>query len=604
MIRFLGELSRLRRHIRIPWGHLAAGILLMSALSLLDGVSITMLAPIFDRVMSGQQFSLPDTMPDLARQALLPAVETINRLAPAVLLKYILALVFLLVSAKCLVAYANTCMVKRFALRTLTSLREKIFTRYLHAPLEEHRAGRIGDRISHFTYDTNILGAALGEALPGAVLNLMKALAYFALVMLINWRLTLVSLLVLPFLLLPVSRIGRALRNLSRQGQESVGTLNAIISAVLTNLPVIKSFVTESREEGAFSRNLEQFFQIAYRSARRRCLLAQISELVITFTGMALIYLGFREIQSGALSAGNFLVFLVALFSLFSPLKSIIVFGASLQQANAVFPRLDRVLASAGEPDPGREPLPGLEKGIIFEKVSFSHRRKARKVLDEVSFSLEKGRTVGIAGESGSGKTTIINLLLRFYRPSEGRILVDGRPAEGFRLADWRKLFGLVTQEPLLFNDTIAANIAYARPGAEPGQVSEAARVANIADYIESLPDGYETLVSERGESLSGGEKQRLALARAVLADPEVLILDEATSNLDSKAEKAVQEALERIIAGRTCLVIAHRLSTLRKCDTIIVLEKGRVVQRGTHRELVSREGPYRHLCALQGIRE
>jgi len=306
-----------------------------------------------------------------------------------------------------------------------------------------------------------------------------------------------------------------------------------------------------------------------------------------------------QEITKGILSTGLFMAFIAGLLALFSPLKTVINNLANLQTAAAVFPRVFSVLEEEDEKETGEKIVSGFTSEIIFDSVSFRYGGK-KPVLDGLSFRLGHGKRLGVVGESGVGKTTIINLLLRFYQPTGGQIMLDGIPVSRFTLYSYRKIFGLVTQDSLLFNDTIGNNIIYGRPDATPEEIAEAARIANIHSFIETLPEKYDTLIGERGVLLSGGERQRLALARAVLADPKILILDEATSNLDSESERLVQEAMEKIIAGRTCLIIAHRLSTLRNCDWIIVLDKGKIVEEGTHQELMDKQGRYHYLYTLQ----
>lgn len=602
MISFWRNLLRLRQHIRIPWGYLAGAVCLMALLSILGGISITALAPLFDRVLSGQPFALPATLPAFLRSRLEPLAGAINAVPPATLLRHIVIFIFLAVTAKCLFAYLNICATSRFSLQAVTVLRGRVFEKYLRAVYGAHQQKKAGERLSHFTYDINILGACLQTPLPQLVLNLMQAAAYFSVALAINWRLTAISFLIVPLLILPVVRIGATVRKLAGREQESIGALNNAIRTVLANLPVVRAFVAEEREKSAFRSELENFFRVSYRSVRRRGLLSQLTEIITTVAGLTLVYFGFREIEAGTLTSGIFLAFLVALFAIFSPLKTVVSSNAHLEQANAVFPRLFSVLETEEEQDAGTRAASGPRQGISFENVSFAYGKK--QVLDDVSFTIGKGQTIGIVGESGVGKSTIISLLLRFYRPDGGRILLDGVPVEEYALAGYRKIFGLVSQEPLVFGGTIAENIAYARPGASEAEIRAAAAVANLDRLIARLPEGYRTPVGESGATLSGGEKQRLAIARAVLADPSVFILDEATSNLDSESERLVQEAMERIISGRTCLVIAHRFSTLAGCDWIIVLDNGKIIEEGTNDDLLARKGRYHRAYSIQAMKK
>lgn len=598
MIRFWNNLLRLRLHINIPWLLLAAALCLMLLLSLLGGISITALAPLFDRVLSGQPFELPGTLPAFFAKHLAPLATRISQTARGPLLGRILVFIFLAVLLKCLFAYLQKCASSKFSLKVITALRQKVFAKFLHTTLASHQQQKTGDRLAHFTYDIHILNNCLQSPLPQFLLNGLQTVTFFCLALLINWRLTAISLFILPLLILPVVRIGRSVRKLSRRQQASVGAMNNAIKTILVNLPIVRAFTAENREKEIFDQELDNYFRIAYKNIRRQALLSQLTEIVTTLAGMLLIYFGYREIQAGQLTSGHFMVFLVALFGLFSPLKTVVASNAAMEQANAVFPRLFAVFDAEEEKNTGTRAISCLQREIRFTDTSFDYARK--KVLDGISFCLPRGSRVGIVGESGAGKSTIINLLLRFFKPTGGTISLDGEPIGNYSLACYRRLFGLVSQEPLLFNGTIGENIAYARPEATTGEIAEAARIANLDNLINVLPEGLDTPVGEGGATLSGGEKQRLALARAVLADPEIFIFDEATSNLDSESERLVQVALDRITAGRTCLVIAHRLSTLRDCDQILVLENGRITEKGNHRELFNRRGRYRYLYDLQ----
>ncbi len=593
------NLRKLEKYLKIPWGLLVASVCLMAVDALLGGVSVSAVAPLLDRVFNKVEFILPVDLPAFLRNSLSGIVEIINRLPPLVLLRNMLVIVFTVIVVKAVVAFFQTYFNNKFALVIINRLRIRIFEKYLRAPLSESQKKKVGERISHFTYDVGILSGTLNNTLSKLILNVFQVIVYFSIIFSINWRLTLISLLVLPAFVLPLAQIGKKIRELTKKSQVSFGKVNSYIQEVLVNLPVVKAYVAENREKERFDREIRNFFRISLKSVKRHATLAQITELVAAIAAVLLLYFGARLVEKGVLTIGHFMAFIVGLFALFSPLKTIINNLASLQTAAAVFPRVFSVLEEEDEKETGEKIVSGFASEIVFDSVSFRYGGK-KTVLDGLSFRLGRGKRLGIVGESGVGKTTIINLLLRFYQPTAGQIMLDGVPVSRFTLYSYRRIFGLVTQDSLLFNDTIANNIVYGRPEARPEEIAEAARIANIHSLIETLPEKYDTLIGERGVLLSGGERQRLALARAVLADPKILILDEATSNLDSESERLVQEAMEKVIAGRTCLIIAHRLSTLRNCDWIIVLDKGSIVEEGTHQELMNKQGRYHYLYTLQ----
>jgi ATP-binding cassette, subfamily B, bacterial MsbA len=593
------NLRKLEKYLKVPWGLLWASVLLMAGTALLGGFSLSAIAPILRVVFSNKPFALPAGLPSFLKSALFGVVEVINHLSPQVFLRDALAIIILSVFLKAVFDYGQAYFNNKFSLIIVTRMRMKIFEKYLRAPLSESQKKRVGERLSRFTYDVGIVSGALSGTVSKLILNVFQAVVYFRVILWINWRLTLISLLILPAFAFPLARIGNKIRELTKKSQVSFGKLNNYIQEVLINLPVVKAYVAEGREKERFDGEIQRFFGFSLKTVKRSAGLTQITEIVAAVAAVVLVYFGAREVTSGDLTFDYFLVFIIGLLALFAPLKTIVNNLAVLQQPAAAFPRIFSVLEEEDEKETGAERVSGFTSEVSFDSVSFRYGAK-KPVLDGLSFRLGRGKRLGIVGESGVGKTTLINLLLRFYQPTEGRIAIDGVPVSRFTLYSYRKLFGLVTQDSLLFNDTIGNNIIYGRPDAGPEEIAEAARIANIHSLIESLPEKYNTLIGERGVLLSGGERQRLALARAVLADPKILILDEATSNLDSESERLVQEAMEKVIAGRTCLIIAHRLSTLRDCDWIIVLEKGKILEEGTHQELLDKQGRYYYLYTLQ----
>jgi len=376
--------------------------------------------------------------------------------------------------------------------------------------------------------------------------------------------------------------------------------LTTILQEKIGSIQIVKAFTAEEREKAIFSQENEKFFRLMLKQIKRISLLSPITEFLGAGGGAFLIYFGGKEVLSGRLSTGVFLLFLVALFSIISPIKGIATANAQIQAGASALPRIFEILEEKNEvvEKAMAKELPGL-KEIEFSRLSFGYQKK--EILKDINLKLKAGEAIGIVGSSGVGKTTLINLLLRFYDPTDGAILINGEDIKNFKLKSLREKIGLVTQEPILFNDTIRNNIAYGKPEAIEEEIKKAAKIANIHTFIETLEKGYETIIGERGARLSGGEKQRIAIARAILKNPPILVLDEATSNLDSESEKLVQEALSRIMKERTSLVIAHRLSTIRNVDLIVVLKDGRIEEQGTHQELINKKGLYYHFYQLQG---
>ncbi|MBA7546676.1 putative multidrug export ATP-binding/permease protein [subsurface metagenome] len=451
------------------------------------------------------------------------------------------------------------------------------------------------------TYDVGLLEVAISEAIPNLIFKFLTVIFYLFILFFISWKLAIFSLFILPMLSFPILRIGKHLRKISLLLQEKMADITSILQEKIGSIQIIKAFTNEERERKNFNRESERFFRLMLRQIKKVAILPPLTEFVGAGAGALLIYFGGKEVLAGRLSTGVFLLFLVALFSIISPIKGIASANARIQAGNSVLPRIFKILQEKNEVDEKEDAkeLYGIRKEIEFSHLSFSYQKK--NILKDINFKIKAGETLGIVGGSGTGKTTLINLLLRFYDPTEGAILIDGEDIKKFKLRSLREKIGLVTQEPILFNDTIRNNIAYGKPEATGEEIKEAAKVANIHHFIEGLENGYDTVIGERGATLSGGEKQRIAIARAILKDPPILILDEATSNLDSASEKLVQEALNRIMKKRTSFVIAHRLSTIRNADLIVVLKEGRIAEQGTHRELITKKGLYYHFCQLQG---
>jgi len=415
-----------------------------------------------------------------------------------------------------------------------------------------------------------------------------------------EWKMSLVAVVALPLLGYPMVRLGRRLRRAATASQEHMALVANRLTESVTGVKVVQGFGMEAYEVRRFDEAVGQMLRADLRAGRAQALSPAVMELLGACVGGVLFVIAGLYISRGGLDPGNFAVVLFCLGLLFMSIRRLNTLYAEIQNALAaavrVFDMLDRERAIRDLP--GAAPLPPFSSGIRFEDVSFSYGEE--RVLRKIDLALARGETVALVGPSGSGKTTLANLLPRFYDPTEGRLLVDGLDIRHVTLSSLRGQIGLVTQETVLFDDTVRNNIAYGRADIDIERVREVARAAQAHDFIEALPLGYETKLGERGTRLSMGQRQRIAIARALLKDPPILILDEATSALDAESEALVQKALETLMRGRTSIVIAHRLATVRNADRILVLENGSIVEEGTHAELLSRSGVYKRLCDLQ----
>ena len=432
--------------------------------------------------------------------------------------------------------------------------------------------------------------------------NLLQVLVYLTISVWASFQLALVSFLIVSPIAFMTGKLASRLKRYSGKAQARIADVTSLVTEVLGGIRIVKAFHTEDLERARFAEAIARYRRMVVRLMSLDSLAAPLSEFWGVAIGVAVLYYGGRLVLSpeSSMTPGRFFVFFLALVSMLHPLKELANVVARFQRGAAAADRVFALLDLPGEEDaPDAVPVRRFQKTIVFENVSFAYDPQ-HPVLRDVSFEAASGSTTAIVGPSGAGKSTLMDLIPRFHDPTGGRILLDGVDLRRLRRRDLRGLIGIVTQETLLFNDTIFRNIAYGMEGATREQVREAARIANADRFIEALEGGYDAMVGERGVLLSGGERQRLAIARAVLRNPAILILDEATSSLDTQSERLVQEALERLLTGRTTFVIAHRLSTVRRADRILVLDQGTIVEEGTHEELMSRPGLYRHLYNLQ----
>jgi subfamily B ATP-binding cassette protein MsbA len=425
---------------------------------------------------------------------------------------------------------------------------------------------------------------------------LLAVKVYFA----ISWILVVASLVLFPLVIYPVVMIGKRLKSISKKSQEQMADINTTLFETISGIRVVKAFSMEAYEREKFKRQNIQFYRLAMKSVKRMTVVSPITEFVGIVCIALVLWIAASEILTGTLSCGAFATFLVALLSIMKPLKRLTnVYGIN-QQALAAAARIFEVLdtePTVVEAKAAIE-LPRVRESISFEGVSFRYDR--REVLRDINLFVKVGEIVAFVGPSGVGKTTLVNLIPRFYDPQGGFIKIDGIDIRNTTFKSLRSQIGIVTQETILFNDTAASNIAYGSKETRMDDIQRAAKIANAHSFIMNMPQGYDTVIGERGFRLSGGEKQRLAIARAVFKDPPILILDEATSQLDTESEILVQEAIDHLMKGRTVFAIAHRLSTIKHADKIYVLEDGLIVEIGSHDELVKKSGLYKHLYDMQ----
>ncbi len=481
-------------------------------------------------------------------------------------------------------------------------LRVRLFRHLLTLDLGFFQRTRVGQVVAGLVTDTDAAKMFVPTVLATGFRNLVMILALLAVLVGISWRLTLLTLATAPVLVLGVRVLSRYIKRHSREWARERGDLTAGITERLGAVKLIRAYGREDRELGAFEGETDRYRRRVVRTHRWASFPSPVSEV---FGGMVIILIVWASMKpalvGAALGPTMTIVFLITALRIMSPLKAIAQVPAAMAMAVASAERVFELLDQpAGEADPpGAQPA-AFERELVFDRVGFRYEPDGEPVLQDVSFRVGKGRVLAIVGPSGAGKTTLLDLVPRFYDPTEGAILLDGVPLTRLSRRSLRALIGVVGQETVLLNDTVFANIAYGRPDATPRQVEAAAAAANATEFIGQLPQGYQTMLGERGMRLSGGQRQRIAIARALLRDPPILILDEATSALDTESERLVQGAIDRLMRDRTVLVVAHRLTTVRHADEILVIDRGRLVERGTHQALLARNGLYRRLHDLQ----
>jgi subfamily B ATP-binding cassette protein MsbA len=571
----VNEFLRLLRYAMAYRGRLAAALAAMVVYALASAALAYLIQPIYDDVLRSRQ--------------------RLGTIATAIIGFYLL---------KGIGSYFSVYLMTDVGQRVVRDVREDLFRHVLGQSAGFFARRSTGQLMSRVTNDVAQVQQAVSETIGDLLRESLALVGYAVLLFYIDVRLALVCMTGAPVVLYPLVRLGQRVRRMTRRGQEDLEQISHVTAEAFSGHRIVKAFQTEQHEARKFGAASERLFRTNMKVTSAVSALPPLMELLGGVAIVLAIWYGSREIAAGDLSPGAFTSFLAAAFLMYGPIKKLSRVNASLNQAIAAAQRIFEMLDAHTEvrDRPGAVALRPLQRGIEFRRVSFGYEDSGgRYILRDVSFAVGAGEVVAIVGLSGAGKTTLVNLIPRFYDVTAGAILIDDADIRDVTLQSLRAQVGIVTQETVLFDDTIASNIAYGSPGRTEAEIEAAARAAHAHEFIVTLPHRYRTRIGERGQRLSGGQRQRLAIARALLKNPPILILDEATSSLDAESELLVQDALAHLMMNRTSFVIAHRLSTVRRAHSIIVLERGRVVEIGRHDELLARPGgAYARLYGLQ----
>ncbi len=614
---------RILNFVKPYWKHLTISIVCTILFAIFNGLSIYLTIPLLDTLFQGGQLqgqpgvqinrstaignttgllpgwaiklgqNISDTFNNFVLQG--DKIDSLLKICLLVVIAFFLKNIF---------GYLQAYFLSYVEEGSMKDMRNAAYEHLHQLPMSYFKQERVGNLISRITNDVNVVQSSISAGFLNLIREPLTIIVFIGIALSISWKLTLLAFIVLPFSMLIIAGIGLKLRKYSTAIQAKMADITSILQETISGVKIVKAFGMEDYENNKFKKETYRYFRMMLRIVRIRNSSSPITEFLSVIVGAVIIYYGgVLVLQSHTLKASEFMGFLLAIFQTMPPIKELSTVNNRIQESSAAGDRIFEILdmKPAIKDNDNANELKSFLNAISFDHLSFHYDDSEELILSDINFEVKKGEIVALVGPSGGGKSTLVDLIPRFYDPSDGRILIDGVDIKQLKVQSLRALMGIVTQETILFNESIRNNIAYGLDNFPIEKIIEAAKTANAHNFIMELQDGYDTVIGERGLKISGGQRQRISIARAILKNPQLMIFDEATSALDNESELLVQEAIERMMVNRTSIVIAHRLSTIRNATRIIVLDRGKIIQTGTHEELIRNEsGLYNKFYEMQ----